>query len=207
MVVLCKNRDEKVVMMNVFSENVVLWLIKNGSVNENEKELYSFGIRQGLIQVFSMMSIVLLSVFMDGLMVMILFLFAFIPLRIYAGGYHAEKELSCYILSTGTCVTAVLAIKFISFKFHVYILVLVMLAVVISIIAPVSAVNKPLDKKEKEVFGLRARRIVLIESVLYYVFAFLGIEQISKAIFTSFVVMAVTLIVGKVKVEKENKTK
>lgn len=193
-------------MMKVFSENVVCWLVKYGAVDENEKDLYFFGIRQSLIQVFSMMSIVLSSILMDGLIEMILFLAAFIPIRIYAGGYHAEKELSCYVLTTVTCVVAVLAIRFFPFRFSVDTVMLVISAVVIFKNAPVSAVNKPLDKKEMEVFGLRTKRTVLIESVLYYAFVFLGMENISKAILICFIVMVVTLLAGKTIVEKKNVT-
>jgi accessory gene regulator B len=190
-------------VIKVFSENVVLWLIENGTVDKNEKDLYSFGIRQGLIQVFSMMSIVLVSILINGVIEMILFLAAFIPLRIYAGGYHAEKELNCYILSTVTCVVAVLAIKFSPFSFPIYTLLLVMSAVVIFKVAPVSAVNKLLDKKEKKVFGIRTRIIVLIESVSYCALAFFGMEKISKVIFYGFLLMVVTLLVGQIKLKRD----
>jgi accessory gene regulator B len=192
--------------MSKFTENVTCWLIKYGAVDENKKELYYFGIKHGLIQGLSILSIIFFSIMMDGLMEIVLFLVAFIPLRIYAGGYHAENELSCYILSTVTCVAAVLAIKYFPFDFLVYTSIVMISAVVIFEISPVSAVNKPLDKKEKEVFGLRAKRIVLIEGVLYCAFIFFDMEQISKSIFICFVLMAITLVVGKTNVEKENIT-
>ena len=39
------------------------------------------------------------------------FILAYIPIRSYAGGYHASTQLRCYILSNAVVVAVLIAIR------------------------------------------------------------------------------------------------
>ena len=71
-------------------KKIVDVLVKADVIDPANKEVVSFGIRQ--VEYFFINVITIL--FLGNI-----FLLAFIPLRTYAGGYHAKTILRCYIIT------------------------------------------------------------------------------------------------------------
>lgn len=72
------------------------YFIKNNIISPNNKELYIYGFQLILSTLSSMLTILLTATFIN-ISYGILFLLFFIPIRFYAGGYHASSYLKCFI--------------------------------------------------------------------------------------------------------------
>ena len=70
---------------------------------------------------------------------------------------------------------------------------------VIFIMAPVDASSKKLDAKEKKVYGMRARVILVIECAIAGVFSVIGYSLIVNGIMVAHIVLASGLILGWIK--------
>ena len=71
---------------------------------------------------------------------------------------------------------------------------------VIFIMAPVDASSKKLDAKEKKVYGMRARVILVIECAIAGVFSVIGYSLIVNGIMVAHIVLASGLILGWTKI-------
>ena len=125
---------------------------------------------------------------------------AFIPLRIYAGGFHFENTFVCLSVSTVIDVTAVVVIANASSIPLTALLVCLFPAVaVIWLLSPIETPNKPLDEMERKVYGRRSKII----SGLYFIVAvflyFVGASSFAAAICTATTYVALLVLVGNAK--------
>ncbi len=70
--------------------------------------------------------------------------------------------------------------------------------IILSILSPVEAANKPLDEKKQRIFGITARILIIISAVCWSVTAIVFRQLIlSKIISLSIISVAVFVIAGK----------
>ena len=132
---------------------------------------------------------------------MLVFLLPFTVLRQYAGGIHLEKAGGCmavsgilvllcslYLASDSGCDVAN-ADHMACRGWRSYLLM-----------APVDASSKKLDAKEKKVYGMRARVILVIECAIAGVFSVIGYSLIVNGIMVAHIVLASGLILGWTKI-------
>lgn len=74
-------------------------LIEKGVINADYKEIYRYGFESLFSAAFELISIFVLAFLFGNFFETLLFFLTFIPLRLYAGGYHARTHFKCYILS------------------------------------------------------------------------------------------------------------
>ncbi len=120
----------------------------------------------------------------------IVFLIAFIPLRSYAGGYHAQGYVTCFMQSVALLILVLAVIKYIALEgfllSSIWQLFMISVAVIV-ICAPLADENKPISKREMLFFGKRARIIVVIETVVVLILNWL------QVVYSYAVIMAVIL--------------
>lgn len=80
-------------------KKIVDVLVKADVIDPANKEVVSFGIRQVEYFFINVITILFLGKIFNETVSSIIFLLAFIPLRTYAGGYHAKTILRCYIIT------------------------------------------------------------------------------------------------------------
>ena len=78
---------------------VVNSLIKNDLLQKSEVELYRFGIKRLLLFCINVITTIIIGIICNMLWQSVVFSIAYIPLRRYAGGYHAKTPQKCYLLS------------------------------------------------------------------------------------------------------------
>ena len=150
-------------MREVLIEPSVEAMIKAGIIQESEKELYLFGIQGLVLLLVNLATTAAIGMLFGMLWQSFLFSAAYIPLRRYAGGYHAKTQARCYCLSVLLISGVLLMLKYVSFSAIAELIILAVSAAVIFVKAPVESVNKPLNVKEWRVFRLKARVILLTE--------------------------------------------
>ena len=86
------------------------------------------------------------------------FLVGFVPIRKFAGGYHASTHVRCYIISTLVFLCCALTSIYISFSNLALLAISIITWLVVFAFSPVAANNKPLKKMQR----IRNRRISLL---------------------------------------------
>ena len=84
-------------MFRYFAENIAFILIKNKMLNIKNREIYVYSIEVILLNLTLLLSLLGISIVGKGLLFFIGFLLFFIPIRTFAGGYHAKHSETCFI--------------------------------------------------------------------------------------------------------------
>ncbi len=184
--------------MAVPFEKVVNQLINAGVINKEDKELYTYGLEQGLLIVINILTTMLIGIVLGMVWQSILFMIAYLPLRSFAGGYHAKTQSQCYFLSIVLTSAVLLAIRFISWTNLICLSVALAAGIIIFVLAPVAARNKPLDRIEVSVYKKRTRIILMAEICILLSMFGLGFNQILPCISVSLLALSVMLILGSI---------
>ena len=80
------------------TDTVSVTLEKNGIIGKEETAICSYGLELLLLAGVEFASVLLLAAFVGNFFHTILFLLSILPLRMYAGGYHADTRLRCYLI-------------------------------------------------------------------------------------------------------------
>lgn len=172
---------------------------RNGILEEKDRRLYeyAYGVLLGRVVIY--LIIVILGIITGNWMEMIVFLLPFTVLRQYAGGIHLEKAGGCMAVSgilVLLCSLYLASAPAVIWQMRIIWFVAVG---VIFIMAPVDASSKKLDAKEKKVYGMRARVILVIECAIAGVFSVTGYSLIVKGLMVAHIVLASGLILGWIK--------
>ncbi|MGI6730844.1 MAG: accessory gene regulator ArgB-like protein [Anaerovoracaceae bacterium] len=189
-------------MKQNISRKITDSLVNAGIVPSEEKELYEYGIRQGIIMIINLATVILIGIILGMLVLCIVFMVAYIPIRTYAGGYHAGTQLTCYLLSIPFMLISLIAIKLIPWNIFICIMILLFVSVVLYRLVPVEDLNKPLDKIEVAVYR---RKALIIASFLYFtsiLLWLLGLRQVSASIIMALLMISQMLILGAFKNSK-----
>ena len=174
-------------------------LVRSGVVKEEDAEVYIYGINQILAYVFNAFSSLIIGLIFGVIFEIIIFMAAYIPLRSFAGGYHAKTPLRCYVFSVITLIVVSIGLKYLHLADWVYYAVLVAATLVVLVLFPVEDRNKPLDEIEHRVYKKLTILIAATELLIGIVLKLMGMDNLFVAVVYSFVVLSFMLVAGKVK--------
>lgn len=175
-------------------------LVHSNVIKEEDAEIYIYGINQILVSVLNVSSALIIGLILGVLPEIAVFMAAYIPLRSFAGGYHAKNPLRCYIFSVIMLIVVSIGMNYLLYmEDWVYYVVLATSVSVMFILAPVEDRNKPLDETEHKVYKRRTTLIAVIELIIALLLKLLISDSLFVAIVYSFVVLSLMLIAGKVK--------
>lgn len=184
-------------MFTSLSKKITEKLKDYGIVAESDNALYEYGLRQLFTTILNILTMLLIGLAMKMVISAILYTFAYIPIRIYAGGYHASTPKKCWAFSA---VMLVIVLWLLKMTPAVYFLPLAALSLIssigIAVLSPVEDQHKPLDEKEHQIYRFRVRIALMIE--IFIAFALRFILPLEFA-WCSLMVM---LILGKFKIKR-----
>ena len=183
-------------MFEVLSERITGWLLANEAFPREDKEIYRYGIQQGMIALLNLGTTMIIGMVFGKLLESILFMAAYIPLRSYAGGYHAKTAVRCYFFSIVMMSAVLWVMRYVMHSALICGCLTAIFGSVIWFLVPVEDRNKPLDEVEKVVYRKRARGILLAESVIAVILLLLNSKRIAICMTMVFCVMAVMLLLG-----------
>ena len=187
-------------MTEKIMENVWKGIKTTGNVDEEDKEIYLFGFYQGLIFLLNLVTALLTGIILNMFLESVLFLICFIPLRIFAGGYHAKTQLRCYVMSTITTVILLYLIAFLQKNMGVEVTALYIIAAcIIWKLAPVQDKNKPLDLDEQKKYRKRVRSLLIIISCISGCLYFWGNHVVPAVVVSVVCQLSIVLVWGKLK--------
>lgn len=81
--------------MNYLSEYIADFYVKKKIIQQDEKEVYKYGIKLILDDIFTFSLIIIISAICWEIRYSIEFLLTFCVTRVYCGGYHAKRSYVC----------------------------------------------------------------------------------------------------------------
>lgn len=179
-------------LVEKFADN----LIVNNTIEAEDRELYTYGLKQGLILILNIATIFVVGLIFSVFWESVFFLVVYSPLRTFAGGAHARTQTRCYIFSILLIVVVLMLINFIAWTSILILCVALCAGAIIFALAPVEDLNKPLDEIEVEVYRKKTRILLLIEICVLIVFVALNQMVIATCIAVSLLALSVMLIIG-----------
>lgn len=185
-------------MFEKSAEKITSRLLKNKVILKEDKEIYVYGFKSGFTLLLNLLTAFIVGFVFGMILQSIVFMISYIPLRSYAGGFHASTPWRCYGISLFIIAAVLSWLKFVPFLSIGCIVAIIIGSILCFVLAPVEDKNKPLDEKEQRVFKKRAYLILIIEicisAAMYFVWKTV-FEVISLAIF----VEGIMLVLGKIK--------
>lgn len=184
--------------MKLPSKRIAEALCKNGVVSKEDEPLYEFGLHEVEITFLNVITDLILGIILGIPFQCVLFLVIYIPIRRYAGGYHAKTELRCYAISTVLVLIALCTIRIVSdYIEHIVLFPIFLLSsLIIFLLAPVDSANKPIDAVEHLVFRQYSRWILVIHWGIAVVAEIISFGQMNTVIVCADTLLAVMLILG-----------
>lgn len=143
-----------------------IW-INSGIISISDFEIYCYGLELLLSTVINLLVIIFISVLLDEPYFFIPYLISFIPLRIFAGGFHASSHFFCILFSGISYACSLLIASHISCVAAETVCVTesIISLILLWLYSPVPANNKPLSEQEAK----RSREISLFISVALFI--------------------------------------
>ena len=152
------------------SQSISDSMVEKGIIQSENEEICRYGVQQIFSILLNLSTMLSVALFIGMITESILFMAAYIPLRCYAGGYHAKTPLRCYIIFIFTIISVLLLMKYVELTIIVCIVLLIVSAILIFAFSPIEDKNKPLDEIEKKVYRRRAMVAWTVEVLLGVVF-------------------------------------
>lgn len=177
-------------------------LIEDEIISEEDKEVIEFGVTGIVERVFAIFVFALVGFLFKSINSgMLLWLFIN-PLRRYAGGYHASSRINCTLVSLFLISFVYILFQLVNFSQAIYVVIFAICNLIIFLIAPVDTPNKKLEEIEYIVYKKRTRKILLLEDMLYaYAYVFQQ-KTIANLIIIGYVIVAILVSAGAIKMGK-----
>lgn len=182
-------------------ERIVDRLANNEIIPTQDKDLYTYGLKQGLWMVMHIITTLVIGFVFGMVLESFVFMLVYIPLRTYAGGYHATTYGRCYLFSVLMISIVLRGIK--TFQ-HIDSLTIIFIAIactggIIYLLGPVESENKPLSKRERKVYKQRIGMILLFLFTIELVLSISGQEKLVISIIMALIALVVMMIVEIIK--------
>lgn len=181
-------------MQGGFIQRVTDELVSNNIIDSEDSELYTYGLQQGALMFLNILTILIVGKIFGMLWQSVVFMVTYIPLRTYAGGYHARTQWGCYISSVVLIVAVLLGIRFIPWTNFIIITISIISGLIIYILSPLEDSNKPLDAAEIKVYGKRTRMILAFEFSVLILLIVLGENNVAECMLVSLLTTSVMLV-------------
>lgn len=179
-------------MLQKINDRVINWLIREGSVEEEDRELYQYSMQGILENGITMMVIFIDMIILKSIVQGIVFILSFKYLRRYSGGYHADTYKKCFILSNLLFICAIISIKYNIISIICYRIFGLVSLIILYCIGPVESRNKPLTDSEKQIYYKNEKITICIVMLVCIIMYFMNMADIEKSIESAVILNGVT---------------
>ena len=166
-------------------------------IAEDDRIIYLYGIKEGLTILQNIIISIVLGILFNNLFQTFIFLIAYIPLRSFAGGYHAASVKKCMVYSLILIILLEYYFVFSYLLEYRYLFPALLIAMgVIFKYAPLQSENKPLSFKENRCYARKTKRILVIEGGIVVGANILKLPSVVHGISIALIVEGVLLMVG-----------
>lgn len=182
--------------MQKICEKLTGKLCRDNIIKEENAEIYEYGIYQLFVICINILTAAAIGLAFGQLWQCALFMAVFIPMRSFAGGYHAKTQNRCYVISAFIIAAAMAVIKFLDYSYFVYALGICAVGILQIWLAPCENENKPLSQNEKRVYRVKALIHTFAFMFIMALFLCFGVTWVSDTILTALLVQSIMLAIG-----------
>jgi len=166
------------------------------SSNEEEQEIIKYGLHQGVLILLNILTLVICGILWKELPFVVLVFMVIFILRPYAGGYHANTELSCYLISTIMMNIFISLHKIIVLSNMIFMGIYIVTAMFICIFTPVENPIHCLDEPERRKYAKKTKWILLCNGIIMGVGMCINQRIILEAIVYAQVMVVIAMMGG-----------
>lgn len=186
-------------MFAKLSDSITKSLAESGRIEAENVALCQYGVKQLLTILLNWITTLAIGWAFGMIWESILFTAAYIPLRSYAGGFHAKTPVRCYLYSIFMIIAVLMVLRFVPEQNICDGIAYFISSVIFWRLAPVEDQNKPLDEIEKKVFRRRTIFVWCLESAVIILFFLLHWQMAGRCIVLSMLALSGMLVAGKIK--------
>ncbi len=143
-------------------------LVQNNIISADREKQCQYGLELMMSSIAEILFVILLSAFLGNFVQTLIFFMGFIPLRIYAGGYHADTRLRCFLILLIIYAIFTVLLYLLPLEIYQYIVygATVFTIIIVSAMAPLVHSRKNMNDKEIKTFRKIALDICFFEAAL-----------------------------------------
>lgn len=187
--------------MESVSKRILNYAVLHKYVDKEQYEEYVYMMTLVLNIIITDISTLIIGIAIHMVWECIVFWLIYKALRKYCGGFHFSTSFRCYLSTIIMCPIVLYIIKFVPISMVILALITSTATLVLLVLVPVEAVNKPLDKDETIVFGKVARILTAVAFIIFLLTALLNLYIIAKVMTLSIASVTVFVIAGKLHLE------
>ena len=190
--------------MEKIGSKFIEFFVSNDIIKNEDKEIYKYALNIILSSLIHIATVMILGLCFNLLIESLVFYFAYIVIRKFAGGYHANTQLRCFLASVISTLLILGLMKWvllfdnIIIDFLIEVLGLVC-TIIIGFLSPSDTVAKPLCDKEKRLYKKVTILISFALLILSAVLFMFGINNMSYSIVLAIYMSVFVVVLGKIK--------
>lgn len=151
-------------MIRRTAEEMAFFFVKRGVIEKEDKDVYIYGSELLISEIICTLLVIGISLCTGEFIETLIYLFSYMSIRVYAGGYHASSYSNCITIFNLCYVGVMYVMKIIQLLGLLKILELITFGAIMIIwkLAPVEDLRKPLDEEERYIYRKKARKKVLL---------------------------------------------
>ena len=189
--------------MEKIGSKIIEFFASNDLIKNEDKEIYEYAANIILSSLIHIATVMILGLCFNLLIESLVFYFAYIVIRKFAGGYHAKTPTRCYIISIITIVLMlciikwILIINYLSIYYSLFFSELVCV-LILCFLSPLDTENKLLNGKERTIYKIVSCVTSIAISLFSTFLIVIGVYNICVSLSFSIFTSTVLLIVRKV---------
>lgn len=179
-------------------DKLVQSMAEDGAIEQDEIEVYRFGVQLLSETVISFAIFLIIAALFGSIVEFVIFTGAFALLRQYAGGYHADRFISCLLISCCVITLFCIAIRLPYTAVYFIGALSVISLIIIILLAPVDSKHKRITEADRTKYRKKLIIILIVETALSGIIMLYSVH-LSICILFSWIILSCLLIVGKIK--------
>ena len=136
-------------MFAKLSDTIARSFVARGTISEERFSICRYGIKQLFSVCLNLLTTLCIGMVFGLVWESVLFTAAYIPLRSFAGGFHAKTPVRCYWYSAAMIAIVLVLLRFVPLPLWTAVPVYMISSILLWLLAPVETSHKPLDELEQ----------------------------------------------------------
>lgn len=183
-------------MFFVLAKAISSDMVANDIITPEDEPIYTYGIQQFFTIMLNLISVALIAALFNQLLVAAILMLTFIPLRSFAGGFHASTPVRCYLLSLVAVMAQLVILPMVAGFEHQMTLFAIPALCLLFVLTPVEDANKPLSQDEKLAYQKKCRQLSLLYYFILFVLTWFGLYRCGSAVFICLYSVVILVIAG-----------
>lgn len=171
--------------------------LRIGTIQDEQVEIYRYGYTLLIEVLINVVLSLTVSILLRKVREYIVFMFLFIPLRSFCGGYHAKKAWKCIVVSNAAIIAAVLFGDYIvryGVSIMWYLALDIILGIIIMSFSPIESLNNRLNDLQKQKYKRNSQIIMTVEILLAVFCILINYYDVFYVVLSTHMIQAISLL-------------